>query len=196
MRTCIIQTNNAPESLIRFTEVKCFFDYKNEWLGFFDKVIITEDADSVQEHGWKINAGQYITSKIRNANENKFDLDLRTSDIPIEFDPNNWSEVQEMQQYRGKKQEYIFRNYMVMILKSRKKMIYFSNNESLPKVRNYRDFRHTCNLHDNYMLITGYTLRHGDSPYFLWRKNLQCTFASRQIDQKLLMKFFIVLFRC
>ena len=138
MRTCIIQTNNAPESLIRFTEVKCFFYYKNEWLGFFDKVIITEDADSVQEHGWKINAGQYITSKIRNENENKFDLDLRTSDIPIEFDANNWSEVQEMQQYRGKKQEYIFRNYMVMILKSRKKMIYFSNNESLPKVRNYK----------------------------------------------------------
>ena len=27
----------------------------------------------------------------------------------------------------------------------------------VPKVRNYADFRHTCNPHDNYMLITGYT---------------------------------------
>mgnify|MGYP001277402323 CR=1 FL=1 len=138
MRTCIIQTNNAPESLIRFTEVKCFFDYKNKWLGFFDKVIITEDADSVEDNGWKINAGQYVTGKIRSAYKDKFNLDLRTSNIPIEFDPNNWSEVQEMQQYRGKKQEYIFRNYMVMILKSRKKMIYFSNNESLPNISNYK----------------------------------------------------------
>ena len=76
MRTCIIQTNNAPESLIRFTEVKCFFDYKNEWLGFFDKVIITEDADSVQEPGWKINAGQYITTNIRKKYEKNLILDL------------------------------------------------------------------------------------------------------------------------
>ena len=138
MRTCIIQTNNAPESLIRFTEVKCFFDYKNKWLGFFDKVIITKDADSVKSNGWKINAGQYITGKIRSAYKNKFDLDLRTSNTTIDFDPNAWSEVQEMQQYRGMKQEYIFRNYMVMILKSRKKMIYFSNNESLPNLKNHK----------------------------------------------------------
>ena len=33
-------------------------------------------------------------------------------------------------------------------------------------MRNYGDFRHTCNPHDNYMLIIGYTLWHGDSPYF------------------------------
>ena len=44
-------------------------------------------------------------------------------------------------------------------------------------MRNYGDFRHTCNPHDNYILITGNTLRHGDSPYFLWGKNLQCTYC-------------------
>ena len=28
----------------------------------------------------------------------------------------------------------------------------------LPKVRNYGDFRHACNPHDNYMHVTGNTL--------------------------------------
>ena len=36
-------------------------------------------------------------------------------------------------------------------------------------------FRHTCNPRDNYMHFTGYVLRHGDPPHFLWGKNLQCT---------------------
>tara|TARA_Y100001938_G_C7987524_1_gene377695 strand:+ start:69 stop:872 length:804 start_codon:yes stop_codon:yes gene_type:complete len=138
MRTCIIQKNNAPASLVRFTEVKCFFNYKNEWLGFFDKVIITDDADAVATEGWKINAGQCITTKIRTAYENKFDLDLRNKDITLDFDKEGWSEVREMQQYRGKKQEYIFRNYMVMILKSREKNVYFSNNELLPAIKNHK----------------------------------------------------------
>ena len=35
-------------------------------------------------------------------------------------------------------------------------------------MRNYGDY-------DNYMHVTGYPLQHGDSPYFLWWKNLQCT---------------------
>ena len=37
------------------------------------------------------------------------------------------------------------------------------------------DFRRTCNPRDNYMHFTGYVLRHGDPPHFLWGKNLQCT---------------------
>ena len=36
------------------------------------------------------------------------------------------------------------------------------------------DFRRTCNPRDNYMHFTGYVLRHGDPPHFLWGKNLQC----------------------
>ena len=32
----------------------------------------------------------------------------------------------------------------------------------------------TCNPRDNYMHFTGYVLRHGDPPHFLWGKNLQC----------------------
>ena len=38
-----------------------------------------------------------------------------------------------------------------------------------------RDFRRTCDPRDNYMHFTGYVLRHGDPPHFLWGKNLQCT---------------------
>ena len=37
------------------------------------------------------------------------------------------------------------------------------------------DFRRTCNPHDNYMHFTGYVLRHGNPPHFLWGKNLQCS---------------------
>ena len=37
------------------------------------------------------------------------------------------------------------------------------------------DFRRTCNPRDNYMHFTGYVLRHGDPPHFLWGKNLQCS---------------------
>ena len=44
----------------------------------------------------------------------------------------------------------------------------------LPKVRNYRDCRYTFNPHNIYVHITGYVLRHEDSPHFLWGKHLQC----------------------
>ena len=42
------------------------------------------------------------------------------------------------------------------------------------------DFRRTCNPRDNYMHFTGYVLRHGDPPHFLWGKNLQCTFTQQE----------------
>ena len=45
----------------------------------------------------------------------------------------------------------------------------------LPKVRNYRDCRYTCNPHNIYVHITGNILRHRDSLHFLWGKHLQCT---------------------
>ena len=41
-------------------------------------------------------------------------------------------------------------------------------------MRNYGDFRHACNPHDNYMHVTENTLRHRDSPHLLWGKHLQC----------------------
>ena len=41
--------------------------------------------------------------------------------------------------------------------------------------QNYRDCRYTCNPHDDYMHVTGNTLRHRDSLHFLWGKHLQCT---------------------
>ena len=45
------------------------------------------------------------------------------------------------------------------------------------------DFRRTCNPRDNYMHFTGYVLRHGDPPHFLWGKNLQCIFDRYYIGQ-------------
>ena len=35
-------------------------------------------------------------------------------------------------------------------------------------------FQTMCNPHPNYMHITGYPVRHGDSLHFLWGKHLQC----------------------
>jgi hypothetical protein len=138
MRTCIIQTNNAPDSLIRFTEVGCLFNYKNEWLNYFQNIIITDNADEIKTPGWKINAGQYITTSIRIRYKNDNNIDLRESDLPLLFESQYWNIDKEMKYYRGKKQEYLFRNYMVMILKSRNKMIYFSNNESIIKIKGYK----------------------------------------------------------
>ena len=43
------------------------------------------------------------------------------------------------------------------------------------------DFRRTCNPRDNYMHFTGYVLRHGDPPHFLWGKNLQCSVVMRLV---------------
>ena len=37
--------------------------------------------------------------------------------------------------------------------------------------------------HDNYMLITGYKLRHGDPPYFLWGKNLHCRLKNQKVRE-------------
>ena len=39
----------------------------------------------------------------------------------------------------------------------------------------YSGFQATCNPHDDYVHITGYPVRHGDSLYFLWGENLQFT---------------------
>ena len=36
-------------------------------------------------------------------------------------------------------------------------------------------FQTMCNPHPNYMHITGYPVRHGDSLQFLWGKHLQCS---------------------
>ena len=138
MRTCIIQTNNAPDSLIRFTEIGCLFNYKNEWLDFFQNIIITTDADEIKTPGWKINAGQYNTTSIRSKYKNNNDVDLRESELPLLFESQHWNIKKEMKYYRGKKQEYIFRNFMVMVLKSKSKMIYFSNNEELPNLKGFR----------------------------------------------------------
>lgn len=138
MRTCIIQTNNAPESLIRFTEIACLFNYENKWLNFFQDIIITDQADQYPGPSWKINAGQYITTGVRTKNKNTYDLDLRGSDQTINFSVDSWNDKKEMRQYRGMKQEYLHRNYMVMVLKSRSKMLYLSNNEKLSHLRGYQ----------------------------------------------------------
>ena len=50
------------------------------------------------------------------------------------------------------------------------------------------DFWRTCNSRDNYMHFTGYVLRHGDPPHFLWGKNLQC----RPRQNKVCCKYFFV----
>ena len=42
-------------------------------------------------------------------------------------------------------------------------------------MRNYGDYGYTYNPHDDYMHVTGNTLRHRDSPHSLWGKHLQCT---------------------
>ena len=139
MRTCIIEKNNAPASLIRFTEVACLFNYKNQWLDFFQDIIITDNADDIAVPGWRIKAGQFITTRTRSKFEHLANVDLRNDTTPLYFDPKHWSVKNEMKQYRGMKQEYIFRNYMVMVLKSRKKMLYFSNNENLPPLNNIKD---------------------------------------------------------
>lgn len=139
MRTCIIQKNNAPDSLIRFTEVGCLFNYENKWLDYFQDIIITDNADSIPGPAWRINAGQFITTKTRSKFKHLDNVDLRNDDMPLYFDPRHWSTTNEMKQYRGMKQEYIFRNHMVMVLKSKKRMIYFSNNEHLPALGNVKD---------------------------------------------------------
>ena len=46
----------------------------------------------------------------------------------------------------------------------------------LSKMRNYGDYGHTCNPHDDYVHVTGNTLPHRDSLHFLWGKYLQCSY--------------------
>lgn len=139
MKTCIIQKNNVPDSLIRFTEISCLFNYENKWLDYFQNIIITDNADSVPGPAWRINAGQYITTKIRNKFKHLDNVDFRNDHTLLYFDPKHWSTTKEMKIYRGMKQEYTFRNYMAMVLKSKKQLIYFSNNEHLPTLGNVKD---------------------------------------------------------
>ena len=48
-------------------------------------------------------------------------------------------------------------------------------------MRNYWDFRHACNPHNNYMHVTGNTLRYRDSLHFLWGKHLQCKLFKKYV---------------
>ena len=47
-----------------------------------------------------------------------------------------------------------------------------------------RDFRQTCNHHDNYMHFTGYPVQHGVSSHFLRGQNLQCSILHWKENQK------------
>ena len=137
MRTCIIETKGAPNSLIRFTEVRCFFDYNNQWLDYFDKVVLCEEADRYQKPAWRIKAGQHITTNMRTKYKDKQELDLRNSTETYNWETKFWDTAKEMKHYRGTKQEYLYRNYMTMVLKSKSKNIYFANNEPLAQIRNH-----------------------------------------------------------
>ena len=141
MRTVVIETRNAPKDLVRFTEVRCLFDYENRWTGFFNDVVLQENADHHPRAAWRIRAGQYITSTIRQQNQHLEECDLRHSTATIDYDPE-FSFTHRMPQYRGRKQEYIFENYMRMVLKSRKRMLYLSNNDAPPQIQ--PDFQGDC----------------------------------------------------
>ena len=141
MRTVVIETRNAPKDLVRFTEVRCLFDYENRWTGFFNDVVLQENADHHPQAAWRIRAGQYITSTIRQQNQHLEECDLRHSTATIDYDPE-FSFTHRMPQYRGRKQEYIFENYMRMVLKSRKRMLYLSNNDAPPQIQ--PDFQGDC----------------------------------------------------
>ena len=141
MRTVVIETGTAPKDLVRFTEVRCLFDYENEWTGFFDRVVFEENADDHVDAAWRIRAGQYITSTIRHENQQLSEHDLRLSTDTIDYD-TDFSFTKRMPQYQGLKQEYIFENYMAMVLKSRKRMLYLSNNDPTPEPP--ADFQGEC----------------------------------------------------
>lgn len=131
MRTCVIETRGAGSDLIRFTEVKALFDYENRWLGFFDRVEFCEHAGEYAGAAWRIRAGQYITSSIRNSGADTMEQDLRTDLRTIDFkEPFHINRF--MPQYRGLKQQYVLENYLRMILRQKQRMLYLSNNETLP----------------------------------------------------------------
>lgn len=136
MRTVVIETDGAPRDLVRFTEVRCLFDYQNRWLGFFDRVVLEQDADHHPGPAWRIRAGQYITTQIRRHNGDRAELDLRRSPDTIDWDWD-FSFTRQMPQYRGRKQEYIFENYMRLVLKSRRRMLYLANNDGPPRYQEH-----------------------------------------------------------
>lgn len=117
--------------MVRFTEVKCFFDYQNQWLGFFDQVLLLESADQFIGDSWKIRAGQYITSTIRSIYKDSQSVDLRGDKRTIDFD-EPFSTKRFMHRYRGLKQQYILENHMQMLLKQKKRLMYLGNNERVP----------------------------------------------------------------
>jgi hypothetical protein len=131
MRTVVIQTRDAPPDLVRFTEVRCLFDYQNRWMGFFDDVVLREDAMEHPGQAWRIRAGQYITSTIRRRDQHLLEHDLRLSRETIDYDLD-FSFRRRMPQYQGCKQQYIFENYMSMVLRSRRRMLYLANTDPDP----------------------------------------------------------------
>lgn len=134
MRTCVIETKGAGAELIRFTEVKCFFDYQNRWLGFFDQIVLLESADQFVGDSWKIRAGQYITSTIRSVYKDSQSVDLRGDDRTINFN-EPFCTKRFMPRYRGLKQQYILENHMRMLLKQKKRLMYLGNNQAVPQLQ-------------------------------------------------------------
>ena len=136
MRKAIIVNDSDNESLLRFTQTKCFWNAKNQGLDFFQDCVVVDNYDQAKSVATNndviLETGDFLTTtfrtKLRNSSDVVYAKDY--SDLVINFDKNIPINFNKRYYAPESKQLYIIENLLKVCLKS-KKLVYLDNNESV-----------------------------------------------------------------
>lgn len=132
MNKIFIVNNHQNLGLLRLTEVKLFFDAKNQGLDWAYDCEIVDSIEQITDlKGVIINSGEIVTTNFREKFSNVDTLiDCRGHEDLIQFTPDYDYNIKHRPPFeQGSKQLYILENLYKVILRS-KKLIYLENTES------------------------------------------------------------------
>lgn len=135
MRKAIIVNDVNNESLLRFTQTKCFWDAKNQGLNFFQECTVVESYEQAsniaKNNDVVLEVGDFLTTSFRtqHQNANKV-IYAKDQDNVIKFDKQVPIDFKKRYYQQGSKQLYIIENLLKVCIKS-SKLVYLDNNESV-----------------------------------------------------------------
>jgi len=141
MRKAIIVNDTNNESLLRFTQTKCFWNAKNQGIDFFQDCVTVNNYDQAnniaKNNDVILEIGDFLTTDFRSyhKNTNKVVYAKDHQDLLIKFDKKIPIDFKKRYYKPGSKQLYIIENLLKVCLKS-KRLVYLNNNES----RNIKKF--------------------------------------------------------
>ena len=135
MRKAVIVNDVDNESLLRFTQTKCFWDAKNQGLNFFQDCVVVEtyeQANTIAENNDVVlEVGDFLTTSFRTEHKNANSVVYaKDQNNVIKFDKQVPIDFKKRHYQQGSKQLYIIENLLKVCIKS-SKLVYLDNNESV-----------------------------------------------------------------